>query len=60
MDAQIPLMQRLWTERHVSGELGREHLADVGLNPPAIRSIPIWLGGRARRRCAAPSTWGSA
>ena len=46
MDAQIPLMQRLWTERHVTAELGREHLDDVGLNPPAIRSIPIWLGGK--------------
>ena len=46
MDGQIPLMQRLWTERRVSAELGRERLSDVGLNPPAIRSIPIWLGGR--------------
>jgi probable F420-dependent oxidoreductase len=46
MDAQIPLLRRLWTERHVSAELGREQLADVGLNPPAIRDIPIWLGGK--------------
>jgi probable F420-dependent oxidoreductase len=46
MDTQIPLMQKLWTERRVSAELGRERLSDVGLNPPAIRSIPIWLGGR--------------
>ena len=46
LDAQIPLMQRLWTERHVSAELGRERFSDVGLNPPAIRSIPIWLGGQ--------------
>jgi probable F420-dependent oxidoreductase len=46
MDAQIPLMQRLWTERRVSAELGRERFADVGLNPPALRSIPIWLGGK--------------
>jgi probable F420-dependent oxidoreductase len=46
MDGQIPLMQRLWSERHVTAELGREHLNDVGLNPPAIRSIPIWLGGK--------------
>ena len=30
----------------MTAELGREHLADVGLNPPAIRSIPIWLGGK--------------
>ncbi len=47
MDAQIPLMQKLWTERRVSAALGRERLSDVGLNPPAIRSIPIWLGGRS-------------
>ena len=46
MDQQIPLLQRLWTEPRVTAELGREHLADVGLNPPAIRSIPIWLGGK--------------
>ena len=46
LDAQIPLMQRLWTEPRVTGELGRERLGDVGLNPPAIRSIPIWLGGK--------------
>ena len=46
LDAQIPLLQRLWTERHVSAELGRERLADVGLNPPALRNIPIWLGGK--------------
>ena len=39
-------MQRLWTEPRVTAELGRERLADVGLNPPAIRSIPIWLGGK--------------
>jgi hypothetical protein len=30
----------------VTGELGRERLDDVGLNPPALRSIPIWLGGK--------------
>lgn len=46
MDAQIPLMQRLWTERRVSAEIGDERLDDVGFNPPAIRSIPIWIGGK--------------
>ncbi len=46
MDAQIPLMRALWTERRVTAELARERFADVGLNPPAIRDIPIWLGGR--------------
>ena len=46
MDAQIPMLRALWTERRVRAELGRERLADVGLNPPAIRDIPIWLGGR--------------
>jgi probable F420-dependent oxidoreductase len=46
MDAQIPLMRRLWTERRVSGEIADERFADVGLNPPALRDIPIWLGGK--------------
>jgi probable F420-dependent oxidoreductase len=46
MDAQIPLMQQLWTEPRVSAELGDERFSDVGLNPPAIRSIPIWIGGK--------------
>ena len=59
MDAQIPLMQRLWTERHVTAELGRERLADVGLNPPAIRSIPIWLGGKGPAAVRRAVTWGS-
>ncbi len=46
MDAQIPLMQRLWAERRISDGIGDERFSDVGLNPPAIRSIPIWLGGK--------------
>ena len=53
LDAQIPLMQRLWTEPRVTAELGRERLDDVGLDPPALRSIPIWLGGKGPRRGAA-------
>jgi probable F420-dependent oxidoreductase len=59
MDAQIPLMQRLWTERHVSGDIEREHFADVGLNPPAIRSIPIWLGGKGPAAVRRAVDWGS-
>jgi alkanesulfonate monooxygenase SsuD/methylene tetrahydromethanopterin reductase-like flavin-dependent oxidoreductase (luciferase family) len=46
MDAQIPLMRRLWTQHRVTAELGRERFSDVGLNPPAIRDIPVWLGGK--------------
>jgi probable F420-dependent oxidoreductase len=46
MDAQIPLMQRLWTERRIRDGIGDERFSDVGLSPPAIRSIPIWLGGK--------------
>jgi probable F420-dependent oxidoreductase len=59
MDAQIPLMQRLWTERHVSGGIEREQFADVGLNPPAIRSIPIWLGGKGPAAVRRAVAWGS-
>ena len=52
-------MQRLWTERHVTAELGRERLADVGLNPPAVRSIPIWLGGKGPAAVRRAATYGS-
>ena len=59
LDAQIPLMRRLWTERHVSDEIGRERLSDVGLNPPAIRDIPIWLGGKGPAAIRRAVEWGS-
>jgi probable F420-dependent oxidoreductase len=59
MDVQIPLLRRLWTERHVTAELGRERLSDVGLNPPAIRDIPIWLGGKGPAAIRRAVSWGS-
>ncbi|MDX6572771.1 MAG: hypothetical protein QOC86_1927 [Gaiellales bacterium] len=59
MDEQIPLMQRLWTERHVTAELGRERLSDVGFNPPAIRDIPVWLGGKGPAAVRRAVSWGS-
>ena len=59
MDAQIPVMQRLWSERHVSAEVGRERFVDVGLNPPAIRTIPIWLGGKGPAAVRRAVAWGS-
>jgi probable F420-dependent oxidoreductase len=59
MDEQIPLMKRLWTERHVTGQVGREVLADVGFNPPAIRDIPIWLGGKGPAAVRRAVEWGS-
>ena len=59
LDAQIPLMQRLWTERRVSAELGRERFAEVGLSPPAVRSIPIWLGGKGPAAVRRAATYGS-
>jgi probable F420-dependent oxidoreductase len=59
MDAQIPLMRRLWTERHVTAEIGRERFRDVGLNPPAIRDIPIWLGGKGPAAIRRAVDWGS-
>jgi probable F420-dependent oxidoreductase len=59
MDAQVPLMQRLWTERHVSAGIEREQFADVGLNPPAIRSIPLWFGGKGPAAVRRAVAWGS-
>jgi probable F420-dependent oxidoreductase len=46
MDEQIPMLQRIWTEARVTGAVGREVLADVGISPRPARSIPIWLGGK--------------
>jgi probable F420-dependent oxidoreductase len=59
MDEQIPVLRRLWTERRVTSELGREQLAEVGLNPPAIRDIPVWLGGKGPAAVRRAVTWGS-
>jgi probable F420-dependent oxidoreductase len=59
MDAQIPLMRSLWTESHVTAEIGREQLSEVGLNPPAIRDIPIWLGGKGPAAISRAVDWGS-
>jgi probable F420-dependent oxidoreductase len=58
MDAQIPVLRRLWTERRVTAEVGREQLRDVGLNPPALRAIPIWLGGKGPAAIRRAVDWG--
>ncbi|HEY3613292.1 MAG TPA: LLM class F420-dependent oxidoreductase [Gaiellales bacterium] len=58
MDAQIPLLRRLWTESRVSDGIDREQFADVGLNPPAIRDIPIWLGGKGPAAVRRAVAWG--
>ena len=34
-------------------------MSEVGLNPPAIRDIPIWLGGRGPAAVRRAVTWGS-
>jgi alkanesulfonate monooxygenase SsuD/methylene tetrahydromethanopterin reductase-like flavin-dependent oxidoreductase (luciferase family) len=59
MDAQIPLLRQLWTEARVRGEVGGERLDDVGLTPPALRSIPIWLGGQGPAAIRRAVAWGS-
>ena len=59
MDAQIPLLRALWSERRVNAELGRERFADVGLNPLAVRDIPIWFGGRGAAAVRRAVAYGS-
>src|SRR5262245_13250257 len=59
MDAQIPLLRQLWTDARVRGEVGGERLDDVGLNPPALRDIPIWLGGQGPAAVRRAVAWGS-
>lgn len=48
IEAQIPLLRQLWTERSVSVDDEWHTIRDAGLNPgPVQRPIPLWMGGTA-------------
>ncbi|MFB6173112.1 MAG: LLM class F420-dependent oxidoreductase [Halobacteriales archaeon] len=48
MEAQVPLLRRLWTEEAVEHEDEFHSIPDMGLNPrPVQRPIPVLMGGTA-------------
>ena len=49
-EEQVQVMQKLWTEPHVSFK-GRWHtIEDAGINPrPACGKVPVWFGGHHNR-----------
>jgi alkanesulfonate monooxygenase SsuD/methylene tetrahydromethanopterin reductase-like flavin-dependent oxidoreductase (luciferase family) len=53
------MLRELWTQERVRGEVGGERLDDVGLNPPAIRDVPIWIGGQGPAAVRRAVAWGS-
>jgi len=62
MEAQIPLLRSLWTERTVRGDDEFHTVPDAGLNPrPVQQPIPVWMGGTAdpalRRAAAMADGW---
>jgi len=46
MEAQVPLLRRLWTTRSVTEDGRFDHLTGAGIAPlPIQRHIPVWFGG---------------
>lgn len=45
LDAQIPLLRRLWTQELVEAKDRWHTIEGAGINPRPAQPIPIWLGG---------------
>jgi probable F420-dependent oxidoreductase len=58
-EEQVPLMQALWAEPHVSFS-GRWHrVEDAGINPrPASGKVPVWYGGHEDVTLRRVANWG--
>ena len=58
-EEQVPLMQALWAEPHVSFA-GRWHkVEDAGINPrPASGRVPVWYGGHEDVTLRRVAKWG--
>jgi probable F420-dependent oxidoreductase len=58
-EEQVPLMQALWAEPHVSFK-GRWHtIDDAGINPrPATGKVPVWFGGHEDVTLRRVARWG--
>ena len=47
-EEQVQVMQKLWSESHVSFEGKYHRIEDAGINPrPASGKVPLWFGGHA-------------
>ena len=58
VEEQIAVMRALWAEELVTIDGQWHRIPDAGINPlPPRRSIPIWMGARARWSCGAPRAW---
>ena len=45
---QVPVMQALWANEHVTFDGAFHHIEDAGINPrPPSGRVPIWYGGHA-------------
>jgi probable F420-dependent oxidoreductase len=58
MDAQLPALHDLLTQPAVNLDLDGERLVGVGLNPPAVRRPPLWIGGRSSAAARRAARWG--
>jgi probable F420-dependent oxidoreductase len=58
MDRQLPALHALLSEPMVNLEVDGERLLDVGLNPPAARKPPLWIGGRSSAAARRTAQWG--
>ena len=53
IEAQVPLLRRLWTTRSVTEDGPFDHITGAGLAPlPVQRPIPVWFGGNSPRAYA--------
>jgi len=45
LNAQIPLLELLWTGKKVTHQIDQENINGMALNPIPKHDIPIWVGG---------------
>jgi len=58
MNRQLATLRALWTQELVTADVDGERLRGVGLNPPAVRMPPVWIGGRTAAAARRAARWG--
>ncbi|MDX6646018.1 MAG: hypothetical protein QOK40_1745 [Miltoncostaeaceae bacterium] len=58
MDRQLGVLRELWTRETVRAEVDGERFRDVGLNPPPVRTPPLWIGGHSQAAARRVAEWG--